>query len=478
MRDPDSGCTPHPELYPLLTPTGVNPAVSFYTSPSIVTNNQRNVTEEFRVQSNDPAARFTWVAGVFFQRNKQHSSEELVDTVIDQLFGTLFDNLTIEDYTGWPLYNVNGRIDSYINDTNSVDKQTAFFADASFKITEQLKVNAGGRYARTNYSFVNYADGSGNFGRTEGQGSTSEHPATPKAGISYQLDNNNLFYFTYAKGFRVGGANAPIPYDPCKADLIQLNLTKAPDAYKSDSVKSFEIGAKNSFLDHRLQLASSVYRITWTGIQQQVYLNSCGIQFTGNLGEATSRGFDVQAQFRPIPSLTIDSTLGYTDAYYTQTLRLGGATSKPVVSDGDGIGGLPGIVPWTFAIGAQQNLPFVDGRTYVRADWEFRSRLDKNVAVLHAPNLAAGDPGDQSYDKALHKPPSTNFVSLRGGIAFDNANISLFIDNVFNSLPQLTYWHQDPPPCCSSKPRSVRVPSVSRRLITFSDDAARSAPHC
>src|SRR5678816_1052661 len=97
-----------------------------------------------------------------------------------------------------------------------------------------------------------------------------------------------------SKGFRVGGANAPVPYEPCKADLQDLGLEKSPDSYKSDTVKSWELGAKNNLFDQKLQLASSIYHITWSGIQQFVYLSSCGIQFTGNLGEATSRGFDVQ----------------------------------------------------------------------------------------------------------------------------------------------------------------------------------------
>ena len=36
----------------------------------------------------------------------------------------------------------------------------------------------------------------------------------------------------------------------------------APATYKSDSVKSFEVGAKNNF-NNRVRLASSVYYIKW-----------------------------------------------------------------------------------------------------------------------------------------------------------------------------------------------------------------------
>ena len=40
-------------------------------------------------------------------------------------------------------------------------------------------------------------------------------------------------------------------------------------------------------------------------------------------------------------------------------------------------------------------------------------------------------------------PPATNFLSLRAGVAFDSFNISLFVDNVLNSRPQVTYTHED-----------------------------------
>jgi len=431
------------DQYPLLTPTGVNPTVGFYRSPSLVTNNQRNFTEELRLQSNDPTLPLSWVTGVFFQRNRQHSAEELIDPLGDQLFQLLF-NQGIADFFGWPLYQTGGHIDSYINNTTAVDKQTAIFADLTYKITPQLKVTVGGRYAWTKYTFNNFADGSQNGARTEGQGQTSERPFTPKAGVSYQLDDDNLLYFTWSKGFREGGANAPVPYDACKTDLQQLGLSKSPDSYKSDRVKSFEIGAKDSFFDHKLQLASSVYYITWDGIQQSVFLNSCAIQFTGNLGKASSRGFDVQSEFRPIPGLSFEASLGYTNAYYTKDLRVGDSTADPacqfhavpgvcpnLVTAGDGLG----VSPWTFAAGIQKSLPLFDNRAYVRVDDEYKSRVNRLAPVRN--------PLNQAYDAALVDPPATNFLSLRAGVAWDSFNVSLFVDNVLNSLPQLTYSHQD-----------------------------------
>jgi outer membrane receptor protein involved in Fe transport len=47
-----------------------------------------------------------------------------------------------------------------------------------------------------------------------------------------------------------------------------------------------------------VSLAASAYHVDWSNIQQNVYLQHCGAQFTANLGKARSQGFDIQATAR------------------------------------------------------------------------------------------------------------------------------------------------------------------------------------
>ncbi len=417
------GCGADCSLYPFLTPTGINRALPFYLSPSRVTNTQRVFTQEARLQSSDPDARLNWVVGVFYQRSKQRSTEELVDPLGDNLFRTAFGT-GIEEYFGQPLYGD----DSYINNTNGIDTQLAGFANATFAITDALKVTAGGRYAKTKFSFTNFADGSQNFGRTEGSGKNKEKPFTPKVGIEYQATRDDLLYASWSKGFRVGGANAPVPFDACSADLTALGLTAAPDSYKSDRVRSIELGTKNKLFDRKLQIAASIYEVKWTDIQQTVFLPSCAITFTGNLGKARSRGFDVEATIKPVPALSIDASVGYTQAKYTTTTAFGDAI---VVNEGDAIEG----PPWTFAVGAQYDLSLGGRPYYLRGDYEYQSRLKRPTPVR--------DPVTESYDPELVAPSARHFVSLRAGVVLGGANVSLFVDNLLDSAPLLDRGHQD-----------------------------------
>ncbi len=288
----DGGCS----VYPFLTPTGINPALPFYLSPSKVTNKQNIFTQEVRLQSNRPGLRLTWIAGLFYQHSKQRSIEELIDPLGNNFFTQVF-GVSLEDFFEYPLYGQ----DSYINDSTAVEKQIAGFANITYALTDQLRLTAGARYARTNFSVVNFADGSQNGSRTEGAGKVSDKPFTPKLGINYQADSNNLFYASWARGFRAAGANPPVPVDPCQDSLNNLGIPSAPTTYKSDTVTSYELGAKNKLFDNRLKLDSSVYQVDWNNIQQIVNLPQCAIRFIANLGKARSRGFDLQANFRPDP---------------------------------------------------------------------------------------------------------------------------------------------------------------------------------
>ena len=69
------------------------------------------------------------------------------------------------------------------------------------------------------------------------------------------------YYFTYSKGFRPGGGNASIPYDPtftnlnfgCTGDFQTEGLTKgAPATYKSDSVSYTHLDVYKRQAEHHL----------------------------------------------------------------------------------------------------------------------------------------------------------------------------------------------------------------------------------
>ena len=151
-------CNGASNCYPLLDGSGVHlPAgEENYRSPATVTNQQDNVTQEFRIQSNDPAALITWTLGAFFSVNRTYSLEEIHDPNVDSLFEALYGD-TIADLFGSPT-NADGssylpRGDSYLNQLTGHDRQLAGFGEATWSITDQFKLTAGMRYSKVDYSF-------------------------------------------------------------------------------------------------------------------------------------------------------------------------------------------------------------------------------------------------------------------------------------------------------------------------------------
>jgi len=410
-------------LYPLLTPTGPNvPGLPNYLAYNLITNTQVNFTQEVRIQSANPDARLNWTAGMFYGQDSQRSTEEIRDPELNQLSEILWDETTLE---AWGENLLPGD-DDYINSTRGHDRQLALFADATFSITDQLKLEGGLRYAWTHFDFTNFNDGPQDLLDDGGvpataSGSKDERPLTPKVSLSYQATSDDLVYATVAKGYRIGGATPPLPVAACGGTF--------PDSYNSDSVLSYEIGSKDRFLDRRLYVSASAYYIQWSNIQQNIYVPTCGIQYTANVGDATSKGFDLQAEFRVSHAVELEMTVGYTDATFSKTAIA--ANGDVLAIRGDSLG----AVPWTVTLGAQYNFPLFEQDAFVRADDEFASH--RTVPI------PGEDPRTTFFDSGLVPDPATNQLSARAGVTFPKWEVELFINNLLNSHPQLDLNHQD-----------------------------------
>ncbi|HUA88926.1 MAG TPA: TonB-dependent receptor, partial [Steroidobacteraceae bacterium] len=319
------------------------------------------------------------------------------------------------------------------------DQQYALFGEGTFAFNDQWKLTLGARFSKTKYSFDTYTGGPQLYAPpTTGSGSNSENSFTPKASVQYQMDPNNMFYFTYAKGFRPGGANNPLPYAACSQDFQNFGITQAPSQYSSDSVQSFEIGAKNN-INNVVRIASSIYYIKWNNIQQTVIPPICQISFIDNLGEAVAKGGDIQADIAVSDHFTVQLSAGYTSARYTKDSTLSNAsTTGPVVADGDSItgessetgGGQP-TSPVTATLGLEYRFSMFARDTFVRADAEYNGR---------AKWLTPGeDSRTLQYDPGNFVLPSTVYTSARAGMQFGDWQVSAFVDNLTNSHPVVDY---------------------------------------
>ena len=461
-----SGCGPTSvatvapcDWYPLIDANGLHLPAGFtnYQTPNKITNQQRSWSQEVRWQSTDDSARWRWTVGAFWQQAKELSIENLEDKQIYEFFQYLYgvnpEAVFFGDFyhcPGHPGTGVNAAAtvpacSIYYNNNKTTDRQFAGFGELSYALTDKLRVTFGERIARLSFSLDHYADGFENYGPSAATASSSETSNTPKLSVAYQADPSNLYYATYAKGFRAGGGNAPLP-DYCNVDLDNTGYPNgAPLTYKSDSTQSFEVGSKNAF-GRNFRIATSVYYIRWNDIQQNVYVpGACGLQFTDNLGTAEAKGFDLQAEFAAGP-MKFELATGYTEARYTKdsTLRSQFCPSAsttpclPLARSGDAISGQASInlnpgtnSPWTGSLGAEYDFKAGARPAYVRFDYQFQSRNN------WLSNLQ--DPGTSQYNADSYAIAANDYAQLRGGVTLGSWNVSAFIDNLFDSHTVINY---------------------------------------
>ena len=445
-----------PDFPLFLDNTGVHLAGSpTYRAPATVDNGQQNFAQEFRLQSSDPNAKLVWTAGLFYSSNRQSYLEQLHDSGLGALLQAYYpaagipapaDGNYVLDAFGanlgsnpdptlsFPAVTGIDPNSSYFLRTHAKDEQFAIYGEGSYAITDELKAVFGGRYAKVKYSFDTVTGAAQLFGPDVWlTGSHSENVFTPKLGLNYQHDPNNLYYFTYSKGFRPGGSNNPVPQAACAGDFANFGISNSPATYDSDTVQSYEAGAKNNF-DNRIRIASSVYYIKWHNIQQTVLPPICQISWIQNLGEAVAKGADVQAEFAVTDAFSAEVSAGYTSARYIKDSFVGAASGvAPVAGNGDAIsgqGGQPGA-PVTVSLGLEYKFDAFGHDSFVRADYQYTG-----TAKWAAPGQ---DPNTLQYDDANYTLPATNFVTTRFGMNFGAWQIAAFIDNLFDARTITNY---------------------------------------
>jgi len=407
-------------------------------------DNQRNFYEEIRLASNDANARIVWSGGLFFSRLSESVPENIIDPTLDSEVIAYTGGAYSVCFPGQPcpgglIYA--GPVDKVI------DKQIAAFGEVNFKFTDTLKATVGLRVSKLDYTGTVAETGPFLATTIITQGSASEKPVTPKAVLSWQPDRDNLMYVSASKGFRPGGPNVGVGLI-CSGDLDSLGLPvvggqrQVPGQFGSDSLWSYEIGSKNTFLDHRLQINASIFYIDWKNIQQNVYLPSCGEQFTANLGKARSEGGDIEVLYKPIEALTFDVRAAYTEAKLTKTSCAGVLTfngsgctgtdpatglpisGAPIASNGDALLG----APWSFTASSEFHFPEWQGRTpYARLDFE-HSTAQKSL-------LPGQDQHNALFDMTIPGLPVVNSLSARAGLRFNGLDLSMYANNLTNSHP-------------------------------------------
>lgn len=242
----------------------------------------------------------------------------------------------------------------------------AGFFEADYRLTDEWVVTLGGRYSKdkkksqiTNDPVISQP--------TPAQASWSEF--TPKVGLKYFHSDDLMLYALYSSGYRAGGFNgrpttqeaADLPYDP-------------------ETVDNIELGFKSQWLDNRLRLNASVFRMKYDDKQEEqsvaVEVGTGQQTVVANAASATIWGVEMDFVYLPeIEGLTIAGNLGWLDASYDDFLAdigRGGITDN---SDLD----FRRAPDWTISLNATYEWEARGGTAWARVGWRF---IDSHAVSL------------------------------------------------------------------------------------------------
>ncbi|MGH8139930.1 MAG: TonB-dependent receptor [Steroidobacteraceae bacterium] len=320
------------------------------------TSRDRQITEEIRLAS-PVNQRLAWVAGVYFLHSNRSRQ---FDVPIDVLPGSFLSLIT-----GVPpsvaLYHLD-------QDTRTVSY--AGFADATLALSNEWKLDIGGRYTReqkSGHSFVNLS-GIVVGPAISGDYSNSWSAFTPKVTLSYQPVHSLLTYATISRGFQSGGFNVQGSTDAA------LSVP-----FNSEFVMNYETGIKFDALDHRLQADVSGFLDRFTDLQIIEY-DSANLTFvTNNAGKADVDGIESDLSVAPADWLTFGLKYDYLNTRFTNYVVDNGPGMAPTVYTGNRV---PFAAPHrvTANFDLHFNVPELRGRVAFGGDYSYRSPMQLAVA--------------------------------------------------------------------------------------------------
>ncbi len=332
---------------------------------------------------------------------------------------------SISDIFGVELYQ--GR---YVISQHSkyTDKQKSLFAQIDYEIVPRVKLSAGLRYTATSFVYDNFLAGPLYTSNGMSETKLSKHnPITPKFGVSFQADRNNLFYASAAKGARGSNIADAVGFR-CTPDGEILGFDPMVPRYiKNDSVWSYEVGSKNRIFGGRLAIDASAYHVDWKNTQTVIALPICQNHTIYSLGDAKIDGIDLALSAQPLDGLTLGASLSYINACYSSNLP--GPNGTAVRRKGEPLD----IAPWTYHLSGEYQFALRDRDFYLRADFTGSSH-DDTPLDLTSPLV----------DPMIPRAPATAALALRAGVRFSGLDVSLFANNVTNDNPVLGLGHETP----------------------------------
>ena len=268
-------------------------------------------SQELRLRSNYDGA-FNFTVGAFFE-DRDIEAQNAV---------TLGSNIA-----GLPV-SVFGLFPIAIGQQFTPQESTAWsvFAQIDWELNEQWKLSFGGRYSHEEKEsvfevnhFAVAPDGGPKVNIPLLEPKPDWNNFSPEVTVSYQMNDDVMFFASYKTGFKSGGFDAA--WKPGEL-LRTYGVTGVPydNIYDEEEVDGFEVGMKSTLADGTLRFNATLYRYEYDGLQlTKLQFSEGGVPSVRvqNAASATVEGLELETLWvTPVDGLTLTANLAFSNAEY------------------------------------------------------------------------------------------------------------------------------------------------------------------
>jgi iron complex outermembrane receptor protein len=254
--------------------------VFFNTQNQVSTVKQKS--EELKIVS--PADQtVSWLAGLFYS-----------DTSVDEVYVRTLPPAGLDDHV--------------IPDTKTYD----VYGRATWNITAATALVTGLRFNhdQISYQYNQYVTFPASPPAYFSSGSSSQNTGVGDIALKQRFTDNLMAYLSYSRGY------SPAAYNT--SAVLNSNDTMAPVG--KESINSYELGTKGTYLNHTLTLNADLFDTIYTDYQIQSYAYAPGVLTPpldlSSVGKAQTRGAELSAEWLATPATRLSLSAAYIDAKF------------------------------------------------------------------------------------------------------------------------------------------------------------------
>lgn len=311
------------------------------------TDVQRETFEVRLVSAQDE--RFRWTAGAYYKNSKDWS----------------WSGVLMSFQPGREIYDDIFFFDSPETSHETEFTEKSFYAEVSYDVTDTVELTLGARAADLEQDFLIGVKGERinsdsrrvgtwntpeSFDRyaayvPERLGISDDNVVSPRFVATWRPDRGDLMaYFSYAEGYRPGGANRGVLLDAQRqerdADAAEQTGNLTPEAiaslrseaavlrsvvfFEGDNVLNYEIGTKFEMAEGRVNTQIAAYYVDWEDVIQRAerpLSDGNIVGFNANEGAAEIYGLDLDVTAAVTDRLSATLVAAYVDTELTDALQ-------------------------------------------------------------------------------------------------------------------------------------------------------------